>query len=150
MRRGVVIGAVVALTGVGVGVGIARTSSGGHDDGRDRGRSTSTTAAPSVEAVAARDEIAARRAVAGTTIEPSEALATLRSGIAALRAQPGVAVRCAVRGADAGSVEATTTVDPSGRAYVSTTASWQEVRERFQRITREILTSRPPAPTWQP
>ena len=118
MRRGVVIGSVVALAGA--GVGIALVSSGADDaDGRGAGRGTTTTAVASAEAVAARDEIAARRAVAGSPAEPSEALAALRTGIAGLRAQPGIDARCAVRGADAGSVEATTTVDPTGRAYDS-------------------------------
>lgn len=118
MDRRVVIGGVALLSAAGVGIALA-VSGGDGGGARGAGPTTTTTLAPSPEAAAAREQIAARRSAPGTAIEPSEPLAALRAGIEAVRTHPGIDVRCAVRGADTGSVEGTTTVDLSGRAYDS-------------------------------
>ena len=113
LRRAVFGILIVAVAG---GVAVV-LSTQGDDDDAGPAHAAPTTLAPSAEALAAREEIAVRRGVTGTAIEASEALAALRTGIDTVLAQAGVDVRCAVRGADTGTVTGTTVVDPAARAY---------------------------------
>ncbi len=115
MRGGVVAGfaGVVALATVGV----AALIDGGDSVPQHRSATAARPIGPDEQA--ARDEIAARRAVEGTVVPASEAFAALRAGASAVVEGSGTEVTCRVMGSEAGRVDGTTYVDRTDRKYDS-------------------------------